>query len=80
MLNEMFVESVPIILHEDDANSMFHSIENRSPFLDRKLFEFACSVPDEYLIQKGMTKYILREVVKGIVPEIVLNQKKENWF
>ena len=48
-------------------------------FLDRKLFEFACSVPDQYLIQKGMTKYILREAVKGIVPEIVLNQKKNRF-
>ena len=46
--------------------------------LDRNLFEFACSVPDQYLIQKGMTKYILREAVKELF-QILLN-KKENWF
>ena len=34
MLNEMFVEAVPVILHEDDLNAMSFSIENRSPFLD----------------------------------------------
>ena len=32
MLNELFEEVVPIILCEDDLNSIGHSIENRSPF------------------------------------------------
>ncbi len=41
MLNELFTKSVPVILHEDDLNAMFFSIENRSPFLDRELFEHA---------------------------------------
>ena len=40
MLNELFHEAVPVILHEDDLNAMYYSIENRSPFLDRELFEF----------------------------------------
>ena len=31
MMNEMFHESVPVILHEDDLNAMYYSIENRSP-------------------------------------------------
>ena len=36
MLNELFHEAVPVILHEDDLNAMYFSIENRSPFLDRR--------------------------------------------
>jgi asparagine synthase (glutamine-hydrolysing) len=32
MLNEMFYEVVPVILHHDDHNSMYYSVENRSPF------------------------------------------------
>ena len=40
MLNEIFHEATPMILHEDDLNAMYFSIENRSPFLDRDLFEF----------------------------------------
>ena len=39
MLNELFHEATPVILHEDDLNAMYFSIENRSPFLDRDLFE-----------------------------------------
>ena len=34
MLNEMFHESVPVILHEDDLNAMYFSVENRSPFCE----------------------------------------------
>jgi len=37
MMNELFVEVVRPILHEDDLNSMMHSVENRSPFLDLSL-------------------------------------------
>ena len=53
MMNELFAESIPVLLHEDDGNSMRWSVENRSPFLDRNLAEFLYSVPSEYLIGDG---------------------------
>ena len=37
MLNELFNEVVPVILKHDDLNSMYYSIENRSPYLDKNL-------------------------------------------
>ena len=58
MLNELFSESVPVILHEDDLNAMYYSIENRSPFLDRELFEFCYSIPSDYLIGEGYNKKV----------------------
>jgi asparagine synthase (glutamine-hydrolysing) len=68
---------VPVILHEDDLNAMFYSIENRSPFLDRSLFEFAASIPTRHLIQRGFAKAVLRDAVRDIVPsEIVDNRRK----
>ncbi len=54
MLNELFHEVVPIILHEDDLNAMSCSIENRSPFLDRVLFEFANTIPSSLLGARWM--------------------------
>ena len=69
-----------VILHEDDCNAMYYSIENRSPFLDRRLFEFCSSIPDEHLVNNGVSKYILREAMRGIVPDIVINQKKKVGF
>ena len=80
MLNEIFHETIPVILHEDDCNAMYYSIENRSPFLDRRLFEFCSSIPDEHLFNNGVSKYILREAMRGIVPDIVINQQKKVGF
>lgn len=80
MLNELFHESIPVILHEDDLNSMYHSIENRSPFLDSRLFAFAYSIPAEHLISDGYGKYVLREAVKGILNEKVRTDRKKVGF
>ena len=80
MLNELFAEIVPVVLHEDDLNAMTFSMENRSPFLDRKLFELAYSIPAHYLVQEGCTKAVLREAMRGIVPDVVLDNRRKVGF
>ena len=80
MLNELFHESTPIILHEDDLNSMYNSIENRSPFLDHNLFEFCYSIPTEHLIHDGYGKFVLREAMKGILNDPVRLDRKKKGF
>lgn len=77
MLNELFHEAVPVILHEDDLNAMYFSIENRSPYLDRRLFEFCYRIPSRHLVRDGYAKVILREAMDGTVPSKVLwNHRK----
>lgn len=80
MLNELFHEATPVILHEDDLNSMCYSIENRSPYLDRRLFEFAFSIPTEYLIQDGYGKYLLRSAMAGILNDQVRLDRQKKGF
>lgn len=80
MLNELFHEVVPPILHEDDLNAMNFSMENRSPFLNSQLFEMAYSIPEKYLMRDGMTKMPLRDAMRGIVPDEVLNNRKKIGF
>jgi asparagine synthase (glutamine-hydrolysing) len=80
MLNELFHEAVPVILHEDDLNAMFFSIENRSPFLDRGLFESAYRIPTRHLIQDGRAKAVLRDSMRGIAPEPVLDNRRKVGF
>ena len=65
MLNELFYESVPVILKEEDLNCMNNSIENRAPYLDKSLIEFLFTIPTKMLIRKGFTKFLLREVSKN---------------
>ena len=60
MLNELFHEATPVILHEDDLNSMLYSVENRSPYLDTGLQKFAFSIPCPHLIQKAMENMFKR--------------------
>ena len=77
MLNELFEEAVPVILHEDDLNAMSFSIENRSPYLDRDLFEFCGTIPTRHLMRDGFAKAILRDAVRDLLPlEIVENRRK----
>jgi asparagine synthase (glutamine-hydrolysing) len=80
MLNELFHEAVPVILHEDDLNAMYFSVENRSPFLDRELFEFCNSIPTRHLINDGKAKAILRESVRGIAPDGIIDNRRKVGF
>ena len=80
MNNELFHESVPVILHEDDLNSMYFSVENRSPFLDRNLFEVCQSTPTKYFVRNGRAKAVLREAVRGLAPDIILDNPRKVGF
>ena len=80
MFNELFYENIPPMLFEDDRNHMLNSIENRSPFLDKDLVEFALSLPSEYLIKNGMGKYILRDSFKDEVNNDILFDKIKKGF
>lgn len=63
--------SLPALLHYEDRNSMAHSIEARTPFLDFRLVEFIFNLPAHFKISQGFTKRILREALKGVLPEII---------
>jgi asparagine synthase (glutamine-hydrolysing) len=80
MMNEMFHESVRVILHEDDLNAMYFSVENRSPFLDRVLFELCYRIPTRHLIRGGFNKSILRDAVCGIAPDCVIEERRKVGF
>lgn len=80
MLNELFHEVIPVILHEDDLNAMSFSIENRSPFLDRELFEFCNTIPSRHLVRDGRAKAVLREAMRGIAPDAVIDNRRKVGF
>lgn len=80
MLNELFKEITPVILNQDDLNSMMYSIENRSPFLDTNLLNYMMSLPSKFYIKNGLNKYILRESLRGVVNEKVLNDHSKKGF
>ncbi len=80
MMNELFHEVVPCILKDDDHNSMYHSIENRSPYLDKELFNFSLTLPPEILIANGYQKKILRDASKNIIPKKIRLDRQKKGF
>lgn len=80
MANELFHESVPMILNEDDLNSMQFSIENRSPYLNVDLFSLSLSFPNTFLIREGFTKAPLRYAFKDLLPSDILFSTKKVGF
>jgi asparagine synthase (glutamine-hydrolysing) len=63
--------NLPMLLHWEDRDSMAHGVESRVPFLDYRLVEFALGLPEEYKLRRGMTKRVLREAMRGTLPELV---------
>ncbi|MCG8671821.1 MAG: asparagine synthase (glutamine-hydrolyzing) [Pseudomonadales bacterium] len=59
-----------------DRAEMAHSIEGRPPFLDRELFEFAKTIPNQYKIDDQQSKVVLREAMKHYIPSEVYNGHK----
>ena len=64
------------LLMKQDQMSMAASIESRVPFLDHKLVEYAATLPDEWKLNGWTTKRVLRESMKGLLPDSILNRPK----
>lgn len=62
-----------------DRLSMAHSVEVRPPFLDHRLIEFAGSIPGALKIRNGREKHILKEAVRGLIPQAVIDRRKEGF-
>jgi asparagine synthase (glutamine-hydrolysing) len=67
------------ILYKCDRMSMAHSLEVRPPFLDHRVVELANSFPAELKIRGREHKRVLRELMKGRLPQCVLNRPKEGF-
>ena len=80
LLQESFVTSLPTLLRYADRSSMAHSREVRLPYLDRRVAEFALSLPPEFLCRDGVTKRILRDAARGFVPESILARRDKVAF
>lgn len=81
LVHSLFSGPLADLLRYEDRNAMAHSIENRVPFLTPQMARLALSMPDTYLISKtGTTKYILREAMRGIVPDTILDRRDKIGF
>lgn len=76
----MFNTSLPTLLHYEDRNSMAFSIESRVPFLDHRLVEFAFATKNSAKINGPVTKYLLREATKDVLPHAIYARRDKKGF
>lgn len=67
------------ILMKVDRMSMAHSIEVRPPFLDHRIVEFAATLPARFQISGSRQKVILKDLMKGKLPPLILQRKKTGF-
>lgn len=69
MYRDMTATKLPRVLRFNDHLSMAFGIELRVPYLDHRIVEYAFSLPVRWKIRDGQTKFLLRETMRGLVPE-----------
>jgi len=68
-----------LLLMRVDKMSMAVSLEARVPFLDHKFVELAMSIPEAVKTRKGVLKYILKKAVRGVIPDELIDRKKQGF-
>ncbi len=64
------------ILVKVDRAAMRAALETRLPYLDHELAEWACRLPASFLVRGGEGKWVLRELLKTLLPEPFWNRPK----
>jgi asparagine synthase (glutamine-hydrolysing) len=71
---------LPLYLRIEDRNAMAHSIEARLPFLDHRLVSLVFRLSIEWRLRAGWNKFVLREAMRGRIPEIVRSRVDKMGF
>jgi asparagine synthase (glutamine-hydrolysing) len=67
------------VLTKVDRMSMAHSIESRVPLLDNRVIDFAASLPARFKIRDGRRKHVLKETLRQMLPDSILNRRKQGF-
>ena len=80
LLQDLTTFSLPSLLRYEDRNSMAHSMESRLPFLDQELVEWILRLPASAIVSGGWSRRILREAMRGILPEEIRQRRRKIGF
>ena len=84
VLNRQLYADLSLYLADDilvkvDRMAMATSLETRAPFLDVDVMELAFSMPARFKIRNGERKWVLKQAMKGILPDTILTRRKEGF-
>jgi asparagine synthase (glutamine-hydrolysing) len=75
-----FYSTMQVLLLMADRLSMAFGIENRSPFLDYRLVQFAFSMPSKLKIRNGITKWAFKQVARKFIPRAIVERIDKRGF
>lgn len=76
--SKMFMSGY-LLSSQGDRMAMGNSVEGRYPFLDHRIVEFCTQLPDDLKIAGLDEKFLLKQVVKDVIPHSVLNRPKQAY-
>ncbi len=68
-----------LLSSQGDRMGMANSVEGRYPFLDHRVVEFCTSLPPDYKLKGLNEKVLLKKMMKGRLPEEILNRPKQAY-
>jgi asparagine synthase (glutamine-hydrolysing) len=80
LVRNLTFSALPEYLRYEDRNSMAFTLESRLPFMDYRLVEWAMSLPAEMKIDGVISKRILREIARPLIPQAVAERKDKMGF
>jgi asparagine synthase (glutamine-hydrolysing) len=79
-IDDITIDTLPQLLRFQDRCSMAFSLEGRMPLLDHRLVEYGVSLPDHLKIQRGWSKYAVRQAMQGLMPDRVRQRTTKLGF
>lgn len=77
---DMLRETIPCCLRAEDRHTIAFGLDNFVPFFDHRLIEFMFRVPGTLKFRDGVTKHLLRQAMRGVLPEETRTRaKKAGW-
>jgi len=79
-VDDILMDTLPLLLRMEDRSSMAFSLEARVPLLDHPLVEYGISLPDHLKVHRGWSKYAVREAMRGVLPDVVRQRTSKLGF
>jgi len=77
--NEFKLRLPELLLMRVDKVAMSVSLEARVPFLAHSLVEFTMDIPMKWKIRGNTPKYLLKQAVRGLIPDAIIDRRKMDF-
>jgi asparagine synthase (glutamine-hydrolysing) len=79
-VDDIVTDTLPMLLRMEDRSSMAFSLEARVPLLDHRVVELGISLPDHLKVQRGWSKYAMREAARAELPDLIRQRTTKLGF